>query len=115
MKEFTGILLYILHILVVLFNVFAIPFICIFVKSDDDKLKYLKFYIIFNLIILIQWFLLDGECCLSLIQYYCESKPALGPNSCVNKNPVVFWIGGTILTLIAILIRHKIELSNKKN
>ena len=106
MKEVTGIILAILHTSIVVYNILGIPYICYFSKN---KISMLNFYIMFNIFIMIQWILLDGECALSIIEYYCQSKPASGPHSSVNKHPEIYWISGIVLTLIAIVIRHKIN------
>ena len=112
MKEFTGTILGIIHVLIVLFNLFGVILICCLCKNYHKKIKFLNIYILLNILIMIQWILLDGECTLTLIEQYCKSKPSKGPHSAVNQHPEIYWIGGFVLILIAVIVRHIIIKQN---
>jgi len=107
MKHFTGILLNVIHTLIVLINILGLPYIKCSNHSNDHKLQLLKNYIVVNVIIMVQWILLDGQCTLTLIQNYCDDQSWTTP--IVSVEPFIFYGVAILLTATAIYLHYYYE------
>lgn len=104
MKKFTSIILNIIHTLIVLINILGLPYIACSNHSNEYKLQLIKTYIVINVIIMVQWILLDGQCSLTLLQNYCDDQSWTTP--IVNIEPFIFYGAAIILTVIAICLHY---------
>ena len=108
MKKITGIIIEILHNILAYVNLIVIPIILVAIKDKTQQINILNKYIILLTAIIINWILLDGECVLSIIEYYCADKPAFGPEISMQGREKI-WITGVVLLILAIITRFKIQ------